>query len=96
MDLSTTRTYIMPSFTDASTQDFMSRSTNLRRHGLARAIFDPTNPAHQASLKKFIETGNWGTVQFYPEFPFTDVPMTVLMKMAAHTLKAQSRIVEHE
>lgn len=78
-------------FVDNSTHDFLLRSTQLRRHGLSRAFFNPKNKAHRDSLKKFIETGNWGDVQFYPEFPYIDVPMTVLMKLAQHELNAESR-----
>jgi hypothetical protein len=78
----------MPEFIDVGTPDFMSRSSILRLHGSKRAFFDAKKPEHLASLKRFIETGNWGTVQFYPEYPFTDVPMTVLMKFAGHHLKA--------
>ena len=53
-----------------------------------RVTFDPKKKEHLESVKTFIETGNWGAVQFYCEFPFTDVPMTVLMKYTAHKLKA--------
>lgn len=53
-----------------------------------RVTFDPKKKEHLESVKAFIETGNWGAVQFYCEFPFTDVQMTVLMKYTAHKLKA--------
>lgn len=79
----------MPEFVDVGTQDFMSRSTILQKHGSRRAFFDATNPDHQESLRTFIATGNWGGVHFYPEYPFTDVPMTVLMKFAGHHLGAE-------
>jgi hypothetical protein len=51
-----------------------------------REAFDPLNPVHIESLEVFIRTGNWGSVQFYTELPYTDVPMTVLMKFAQHHL----------
>lgn len=79
----------MPHFDDSGTQDFLTRSAVLRKHGSKRAFFDATDPEHCASLRQFIKTGNWGEVQFFPEFPFTDVPMTVLMKFAGHHLKTE-------
>ncbi len=77
----------MPEFIDTGTQDFMSRSTRLRQHGAARTIFDPTNFEHRESLRVFNETGNWGAVQFHIEFPYTDVPMTVLRKFSKYALE---------
>lgn len=74
----------MPDFIDSS--DFLSKSSILRRASVNRQHFDPTNSDHIDSLRTFIRTGNWGAVQFYCEFPFTDVPMTVLMKHASHVL----------
>jgi hypothetical protein len=74
----------MPAFSDTS--DVLNLSTALRRASVKRMAFDPTDPAHCASLACFIQTGNWGDVQFYCEHPFTDVPMTVLMKYAGHQL----------
>ncbi len=53
-----------------------------------RADFDPTVQRHLDSLKKFLETGNWGDIQFFCEYPYTDVPTTVLMKYAAFKLSA--------
>ena len=53
-----------------------------------RVNFDPRKKAHLDSVKKFLETGNWGDVQFYCEYPYTDVPMTVLTKFTAHKLGA--------
>lgn len=49
-----------------------------------REHFDPTKEAHIKSMKYFIQTGNWGAVQFLPELPYIEVPMTVLMKFAEH------------
>ena len=74
----------MPAFSD--TPDFLSRSALLRRHGHTRTLFDPENQEHRDSLKHFIVTGNWGPVQFYTEHPYTDVPMTTLMKLAGYYL----------
>jgi hypothetical protein len=51
-----------------------------------REIFDPANPLHLESFKIFLATGNWGAVQFQPEAPYTEVPMTVVMKYAQYTL----------
>lgn len=72
----------MPSFSDYP--DCVNTSSVLRRVPVTRVSFDPTNPAHQASLDAFIRTGNWGEVHFYCEAPYSDVPMTVLMKHAEH------------
>ncbi len=77
----------MPDFAD--TNDFLSKSTILRRASVNRQHFDPTDPEHLESLKTFIETGNWGKVQFFCEYPFTDVPMTVLVKFAGRALDAR-------
>ena len=79
-------------FIDTGTHDFMSRSTILRKHSSARTFFDPLNSEHCESLKRFIETGNWGSVQFFPEYPFTEVPMTVLMKFTRQRLDAAERL----
>jgi hypothetical protein len=84
----------MPEFVDVGSTDFMSRSSILRRHGSARSFFDPTNEAHLASLKKYIETGMWDkNTMFFAEFPFTDAVMTVLMKFARHQLQVSERSV---
>ena len=45
-----------------------------------RESFDSKNKEHRASLKKFIETGNWGDVQFFAEYPYVTVPETVFRK----------------
>ena len=75
----------MPDFLDHS--DYLARSSTLREHAQGRTNFDPANPEHQASLKKFLETGSWG-VMFFLEFPFTDVPTYVLSKFASYQLGA--------
>jgi hypothetical protein len=75
----------MPDFIDSSLHDFMAKSSVLRRHGMKREFFDPTNPAHIASLKNYLQTGNW-IQQFFPEDPFLDVPATVFRKFMGHSL----------
>ncbi len=82
----------MPDFCE--TPDFLSSSSLLRRASVNRQIFAPTNPAHTESLAKFIATGNWGDTQFFCEAPFSDVPMTVLMKYAGHLLNVHRETVE--
>lgn len=77
----------MPDFAD--TNDFLNKSTILRRASVNRQHFDPADYDHLESLKTFISTGNWGEIQFFCEFPFTEVPMTVLMKFARHRLNAK-------
>ena len=74
----------MPNFHEPN--DYLSRSTILRGVSSHRVSFDPANEAHCASLKKFLETGNWGGVMFYPEYPYMDVPTYVLAKFASHQL----------
>lgn len=84
----------MPHFVD--THDFMNRSSVLQRHGNSRVSFDPTNEAHVASFKKFIQTGNWGDVQFYTEFPYTDAPTTVSMRLHEHNLGVTRDLTKYE
>jgi hypothetical protein len=52
-----------------------------------RAVFDPRNKAHVASLKTFLETGSWGDILFLAEGNFVDVPSSVMMKYLHHVLK---------
>lgn len=75
----------MPDFVDKGISDFLVKSSALRRHGLTREYFDPANPKHVASMKHYMETGSY-TVQFYPEDPFIDVPMTMFRKYAGQHL----------
>lgn len=82
----------MPNFSD--TPDFLGRSTVLYRHGSGRSIFDPGNEAHRESLKHFVKTGTWGMIKFYTEFPYSDVPMTALMKLAEYHLGTAREKVE--
>ena len=77
----------MPEFRDHS--DFLNKSTTLRKAGSARTFFDPKNDDHVESLKTFVRTGNWGSASFFCEAPYTDVPMTVLMKFTEYTLSVQ-------
>jgi hypothetical protein len=72
----------MPYFADTS--DVLNLSTALRRHSVNRVLFDPSLETHLDSMRAFLRTGNWGDVQFYCETPYTDVPMTVLMKFAMY------------
>ncbi len=73
----------MPHFVIST--DFLSHSTTLRRHQIKREFFDPADPKHIASMKHYMETGNW-LQQFYPEDPYIDVPMTVFRKYIGHQL----------
>lgn len=82
----------MPAFLETS--DFLNRSTILRHTNPNRTTFDPNNSDHVDSLRTFIQTGNWGKVMFHCEFPFTDVPTTVLMKFAGSRLGAHRETVE--
>jgi hypothetical protein len=65
----------------------------LNRAFVTRAYFDPTNAEHLESLKSFVRTGNWGSIQFHAELPYVEVPATVLMKYAQHTLGAKPETV---
>jgi len=82
----------MPNFTDSS--DFLNRATTLRLAATNRTTFDPSNGDHLESLRSFINTGNWGTVMFHCEYPFTDVPTTVMMKFTGHILGAKRETAE--
>lgn len=74
----------MPAFVDSS--DFLNNSSILASAAVSRAIFDPANPEHLDSVRSFLDTGKWGKIQFRCEFPFTDVPTTVLTKFATHQI----------
>lgn len=58
----------------------------LKKPFVNRQTFNPENPAHLASFTYFIQTGNWGDVQFFAELPYNEVPMTCMMKFAEHKL----------
>jgi hypothetical protein len=62
-------------------------SNILRRFVISREFFDPTNSAHIESAAKFLETGQWGQVQFFVEQPYTNVQDTVLRKLSAHAVQ---------
>ena len=67
----------------------LNTSATLRHPLVKRHTFDPTDPTHLESMDVFLKTGNWGSVQFYPELPFVEVPITVLTKYALHQRKVQ-------
>lgn len=67
----------------------LNTAATLRRPVVERHFFDPTNTQHLRSLDTFLKTGNWGDVQFYPELPFVEVPITVLTKFALHERKVE-------
>jgi hypothetical protein len=73
----------MPTFIDAPTR---LQSHILRENMVRREIFDPANLEHQRSLRTFIQTGNWGTVQFFAEQPYVTVPETVMRKYILWTM----------
>lgn len=59
-----------------------------------RETFDASNPAHVESLGEFLKTGNWGSTQFFAEQPFSEVPMTVLIKFCEATLGVKRETLE--
>ena len=61
-------------------------SKALRNARIPRQEFNPADASHRESLKNFLETGNWGKIQFFAEPPYLSVPETVLRKMAAKAL----------
>ena len=62
-------------------------SKTLRNASVPRQDFDPENETHRESLSNFLNTGNWGKVQFFAEPPYVSVPETVLRKMASYALE---------
>lgn len=72
----------MPDFVE--TPDFLNNSTSLRKAGAHRMFFDPSLQSHLDSFDQFLKTGNWGEIHFFCESPYSDVPMTVLMKFAMY------------
>lgn len=70
------------------TVDSLGSSGILRGSRVPRTEFDPDNGEHLASVRAFLTTGNWGTVQFYPEPPYLNVPETVFRKLAHSALLA--------
>ena len=81
----------MPDFLDHP--DCLNLSTTLRKTAVNRTFFDPSLQSHLDSFDVFLRTGNWGDVQFYCEHPYTDVPMTVLMKFAMYEQGVQRESV---
>ncbi len=69
-------------------------STLLRQAHVRREVYDPRNDDHMLSFIHFLRTGNWGEIQFLAEAPYTDVPMTVLMKYAQYTQGAPRETTE--
>jgi hypothetical protein len=61
-------------------------SNVLREARIRRESFDPTNGEHLASARKWLETGNWGSVQFFAEGPYVSVTETVLRRLANSAL----------
>jgi hypothetical protein len=52
-----------------------------------REVFNPKLKRHVDSLKAFLSTGSWGDVKFYPELPYIEVPMSVMVKYLRYSLK---------
>lgn len=67
--------------------DMLGQSGVLRNARIVREEFDPLNGDHRDSLREFLETGNWGKIQFYPEAPYLNVPETVFRKIASWALE---------
>jgi hypothetical protein len=67
--------------------DMLGQSGILRNARIIREEFDPLCSDHRDSLREFLDTGNWGKIQFYPEAPYLNVPETVLRKLAIWALE---------
>lgn len=65
------------------------RSQVLRKAQIRREDFDPENIEHRASLKVYLDTGKWGDVQFYAQYPYLSVPEMVFRRMLTHSLKSE-------
>jgi hypothetical protein len=61
-----------------------SIAASLRNAQVERVVYDPSNEAHNDSLDTYLVSGNWGKIQFFPELPFSEVPITVLTKYARY------------
>ena len=57
------------------------------RSAIRREVFNPKNKEHLRPFKKFLESGSWGDVQFFPEEPSVTVPETVFRKFSLHNLQ---------
>jgi hypothetical protein len=76
--------------------DYLGGSNVLRKARIPREYFDPQNSKHMESLDAFLETGNWGKIQFYAEAPYVTVPETVLRKVARAALNVSKGQVHHD
>lgn len=74
--------------------DFLGGSNILRVSRIPRECFDPMNSKHMKSLKCFLDTGNWGEIQFYIEAPYVTVPETVLRKVARAAMTGKILAIE--
>jgi hypothetical protein len=74
------------------TATIATRSQVLRNAQIRREDFDPRNSEHRDSLRTFIETGKWGDVQFYAEYPYLSVPEMVLRRMVIHALQNDTQV----
>lgn len=59
-----------------------------------RTHFNPKNKAHVASLKQYLETGNWGEAKFVCEGTYLSVPDYVMRKYLAHQLKCRDIVLD--
>lgn len=64
----------------------MSGTSILKQALPVRVKFNPRKTKHRESLKCFLETGRWGDVLFVAELPHTEVPATVLTRLAEYHL----------
>ena len=69
-----------------SNPDERFQSRILSAAQVKRAEFNPKNKDHLRSYRQFLESGNWGDVLFFCEFPYVTVPETVSKKFAKYTL----------
>jgi hypothetical protein len=76
----------------AESREFLkaSRATRKRRgkYELQREIFDPKNPAHLESYRRFLMTGNWGNLRFHIEIPHNTVTETVTSRFCIEQLNS--------
>lgn len=74
--------------------DSLGGSNVLREARIPREYFDTQNSKHMKSLKCFLDTGNWGSIQFFVEAPYVTVPETVLRKVAKAVLDGKQFVIE--
>ena len=65
----------------------IQKSPILKKSLVTREFFDPKNKKHRESFKKFLTTGGWGDIHFFPELPFVTVPETVMRKFCLFNLE---------